>query len=256
MDLSLKGKKALVCGASEGIGLAVAQQLALLGAEVCLVSRSADKLKKALNTLAGTQHDYLALDLASADFIETLKVSKKGPFSILVNNAGGPPAGPLLETKSEAFLQAFQTHLLASHSLAQYIVPQMKSLNEGRIINIISTSLKAPLPNLGLSNTIRSAVGNWAKSLSQELGQFNITVNAVLPGATETARLKNIIEAKALRHEISFDQEKNKMLSEIPLGRFAKAEEVGKVVAFLASPAASYVSGIALAVDGGRTPCF
>lgn len=255
MNIDLKGKKALVCGGSQGIGLATAQELALLGAQVTLISRSGEKLKKALNTLGGTQHDFIECDLTQElPSVVKEKIQKRGPFDILINNAGGPPSGPLLDAKEEDFLAAFSAHLLASHRLAKLLVPGMKEKKAGRIINIVSTSVKAPLAGLGLSNTIRGSVGHWVKSLSQELGAYGITVNAVLPGATLTERLEGIVQAKAQRAGISVEKEKEEMLTQIPLKRFAQASEVGQVVAFLASPAASYISGVALAVDGGRTP--
>jgi len=144
-------------------------------------------------------------------------------------------------------------HLLASHFLAQQFVPMMKAANYGRIINIESTSVKEPIPNLGLSNTVRASVANWAKSIANELAAFNITVNNVLPGTTATSRMDQILQARAEREEISFEASKNKWMSTIPAGRFALPEEIAYAVAFLASPSAAYINGINLPVDGGRT---
>jgi len=170
-----------------------------------------------------------------------------------VNNTGGPPAGPILNAKAEEFLSAFNNHLICNHILVQACADGMKNSGYGRIINVISTSVKQALPNLGVSNTIRAAVGNWAKTLANELGKSGITVNNVLPGATSTQRLSTIIENKALKTNVKNDDVKKEMLHEIPLGRFAEAAEIASAVAFLASPAAAYINGINLPVDGGRT---
>jgi 3-oxoacyl-[acyl-carrier protein] reductase len=175
---------------------------------------------------------------------------------ILVNNTGGPPAGPAHLAKTDEFLSAFNNHLICNHILAQACIDGMKNAKYGRIINIISTSVKQPLANLGVSNTIRAAVANWAKTLAGELGKFNITVNNVLPGATSTVRLKSIIENKSTKTGHALDAVTNEMISEIPMGRFAEASEIANAVAFLASPAASYINGINLPVDGGRTGCL
>ncbi|MGZ3921061.1 MAG: SDR family oxidoreductase, partial [Bacteroidia bacterium] len=152
------------------------------------------------------------------------------------------------------FITAINHHLICNHILVQACMEGMKNTGYGRIVNVISTSVKAPLPNLGVSNTVRAAVGNWAKTMANELGRFGITVNNVLPGATATQRLAGIIEGKASKTNVSNDEVKNEMLHEIPLGRFADPAEVANAVAFLSSPAAAYINGINLPVDGGRTP--
>jgi 3-oxoacyl-[acyl-carrier protein] reductase len=259
MNLDLKNKRALVCGSTQGIGKAVAIELALLGANVTLVARNEQSLKQAKSELHnnGSQlHSYLCVDFNDAAALKELVeqfIQRSGPVNILVNNTGGPPAGPIATAKTEEFLSAFNNHLICNHILAQACIEGMKNNGYGRIVNIISTSVKQPLPNLGVSNTIRAAVGNWAKTLANELGRYGITVNNVLPGATATQRLAGIIENKAIKTTVSADTVKKEMLHEIPLGRFADASEIAAAVAFLASPAGSYINGINLPVDGGRT---
>jgi 3-oxoacyl-[acyl-carrier protein] reductase len=259
MNLDLKNKRAVVCGSTQGIGKAVALELALLGAHVTLIARNEQSLKQTKSELAnnGSQlHSYLCVDFANPAQLKELVeqfIQRTGPVNILVNNTGGPPAGPIASAKPEEFISAFSNHLICNHILAQACIDGMKNSGYGRIINIISTSVKQPLPNLGVSNTIRAAVGNWAKTLANELGKFGITVNNVLPGATATQRLSGIIENKALKNNINNDEVKKEMLHEIPLGRFADASEIANAVAFLASPSASYINGINLPVDGGRT---
>ncbi len=257
MNLDLKGKNALVCGSSKGIGKAAAFELAELGANVTLVSRSADKMAaitKEMARVKGQQHDFLA-----ADFTDTADLRKKvrgltatKPIHILVNNTGGPPAGPITEAELEEFTKAFTTHLICNHLLAKAVLPGMRKEGYGRIINVISTSVKAPLPGLGVSNTVRGAVGNWAKTLANEVGADSITVNNILPGATNTGRLQEIIEKKATATGKSVEAVTTAMQSSIPLQRFAEPGEIGAAIAFLATPAAAYITGVALAVDGGR----
>lgn len=257
MNLDLQGKNALVCGSSKGIGKAAAFELAELGANVTLVSRSADKMvaiTKEMARVPGQQHDFLA-----ADFTDTADLRKKvrgltatKPIHILVNNTGGPPAGPITEAALEEFNKAFTTHLICNHLLAKAVLPGMRKEGYGRIINVISTSVKAPLPGLGVSNTVRGAVGNWAKTLANEVGADGITVNNVLPGATNTGRLQEIIDKKAEKSGKPREEVIADMQNSIPLQRFADPKEVGAAIAFLATPAAAYITGVALAVDGGR----
>jgi 3-oxoacyl-[acyl-carrier protein] reductase len=260
MNLDLKNKRALVCGSTQGIGKASAIELASLGANVTLLARNEEELKKVKAELPsnGSQsHSYLCADFTDPKKLkETVEeyVKSNGPINILVNNTGGPASGPIIEAKTEEFIQTFNNHLICNHILVQACVEGMKSSGYGRIINVISTSVKAPLPNLGVSNTIRAAVGNWSKTLAGELGKFGITVNNVLPGATLTQRLTGIIDAKAKKTEESTDKIKKEMMNEIPMGRFGEASEIANAVAFLASPAASYINGINVPVDGGRTP--
>jgi len=259
MNLNLKGKTAMVCGSTQGIGKASAIELALLGANVVLVARNEESLKqtiKELDNSQGQEHAYLAVDFQQAN---TLKekvesyIATQGAVHILVNNTGGPPSGLIANAKTDEFLSAFNNHLICNHILVQAVVDGMKKAQYGRIINVISTSVKIPLKNLGVSNTIRAAVANWSKTLANEVASFGITVNNVLPGATLTGRLQNIIENKSKNTGESINEIKNEMEGEIPLGRFAEASEIANAVAFLASPAASYITGINVPVDGGRT---
>jgi 3-oxoacyl-[acyl-carrier protein] reductase len=258
MNLSLVGKNALVCGSSKGIGKAAALELATLGATVTLVSRSSETMAdivQELNQEHEQAHDFLVADFSDSDDLKKkikMLVMKK-PIHILVNNTGGPPGGPIVEAEPGAFIQAFHNHLICNHILTQAVIKGMKESGYGRIINIISTSVKQPLDGLGVSNTIRGAVANWAKTMANELGPHGITVNNVLPGATETERLQQILENKAGKTNQSIENVTATMKNAVPLKRFAKPEEIAAAVAFLASPAAAYVNGINLPVDGGRT---
>lgn len=262
MNLDLKGKKAIVCGSTQGIGKAAAIALADLGASVILVARNAEFLinvMSELNTSCGQDHDYICADF---NFPAELKVKieqyieEKGDVQILINNTGGPSGGAIIEAKTDEFIHAFYSHLICNHIMVQTLADGMKKSGYGRIINIISTSVKQPLKGLGVSNTIRAAVANWSKTMSLELGPFGITVNNVLPGATNTARLSTLLEAKSKKTGHAIEQLKKEMLEEIPAGRFADAKEIADAVAFLASPSASYINGINLPVDGGRTGCL
>lgn len=259
MIWQLEGKNALVCGSTAGIGLATAQELAKLGARITLMARDESKLQQVkglLQQISDKSHDYIVADFNSyrnvAAGIDAYLKTHEG-FHILVNNNGGPPAGPITEAQPEAFQAAFEQHVLCNQVLVQAVVPGMKALGYGRIINIISTSVKLPLHGLGVSNTIRAAVGNWAKTLANELGRFGITVNNVLPGATRTGRLEQIIGNKASKSGRDTDAVETEMLAEIPMARFAQPEEIAWAVCYLASPAAAYVNGINIPVDGGRT---
>ena len=258
MNLDLSHKTAIVCGSTQGIGKATADELARLGAKIILIARNEEKLKNViggLDTSEGQEHEYLVADFSKADELrQKLEEFLPGKaVHILVNNTGGPSGGPANEAQIEEFRIAFNMHLICNHILAQSVIGPMKEAGYGRIINIISTSVKQPLPNLGVSNTIRGAVANWSKTLANELGQFNITVNNVLPGATNTSRLKEIIQAKADKTGKSYDDILNEMSQASPMKRVAQPEEIANAVAFLASPAASYINGINIPVDGGRT---
>ena len=262
MNLDLSGKTAIVCGSTQGIGKASATELAALGANIVLVARNEAALKetiKELDASKGQKHDFLAVDFQTPsilrDKVENY-IATHGPVHILVNNTGGPPGGLIQNAKVDEFVQAFNNHLVCNHILVQAILQGMKDAKYGRIINIISTSVKIPLKNLGVSNTIRAAVANWSKTLANELASYGITVNNVLPGATLTSRLNTIIENKSKNTGESLNEIKNEMESEIPLGRFAEPPEIANAVAFLASPAASYITGINVPVDGGRTGCL
>lgn len=258
MNLDLKGKNALVCGSTQGIGRASAIELALLGASVTLLARNEVKLKETIGNLAtgqGQKHNYLVADFSSTDYLKAVVEGHvaSNAVHILVNNTGGPPGGPALTASLDEFTKAFSNHLLCNQILVQAVVPSMKKDNYGRIINIISTSVKMPIKGLGVSNTIRGAVANWSKTLATELGPFGITVNNVLPGASMTGRLEAIIRDRAAKQNKTIEQVTNEMIAEIPAGRISSSEEVAAAVAFLATPAAGYINGINLPVDGGRT---
>lgn len=258
MDLNLQGKNALVGGSSKGIGKAIAIELAALGANVILVSRTAEVLAQVAHELPhehGQNHEFLMADYTDLDDLsaKVRGVASERPIHILVNNTGGPAGGPILEANAEAFLKAFHKHVLCNQLLVQILSPGMIRENYGRIINVISTSVKAPLDNLGVSNTIRAAVANWAKTIANELGRYGITVNNILPGMTETERLWEIVENNAKKGNLDKDLVAERMKKEIPLGRFGKPAEIAAAAAFLASPAAAYITGTNVTVDGGRT---
>lgn len=258
MDLNLAGRHALVCGASEGIGRAAAQELALLGASVSVLARTASKLEQVaagLPKLApGQLHGFIVADVADTEALRAQVQALAGqrPVHILVNNSGGPPGGRAVDAAADAYLDAFQRHLLANHALVGTVLPGMQAAGWGRIINVISTSVYEPIPNLGVSNTIRGAVASWAKTLSRELAAEGITVNNVLPGYTRTRRLAQILADRSAASGRSEADVAGAMLATVPAARFADAEEIGSVIAFLCTPAAAYVNGQSLAVDGGR----
>lgn len=260
MNLDLKGKNAMVCGSTQGIGHAAAHAIAGLGANVILVARNEEKLEKvrgSLPTDQGQLHSWVSADFSKPrnlqDRLAAWASTFTDPVHILVNNTGGPPGGPAHTADLEAFRTAFNQHLICNHILVQQLLPGMRQAGYGRIINVISTSVKQPLHNLGVSNTTRGAVANWAKTLANELGPYGITVNNVLPGATSTERLFSIIRNKAEKNGISVDEAAAGMKKSIPAGRFARPEEVANAIAFLSSEAAAYINGINLPVDGGRT---
>ncbi|MFN3528735.1 MAG: SDR family oxidoreductase [Bacteroidia bacterium] len=259
LQTDLTGKTALVGGATQGIGRATAMLLAAQGANVVVMARNADSLLETLQALPNTgeqEHGFLACDFSDTAMLQNVLAAWTGggmKAHILVNNTGGPPAGPIHSAKLVEFETAFRQHLLANHLLAQAVLPGMKEAGYGRIINVISTSVKLPLKGLGVSNTIRAAVANWAKTLSNEVASHGITVNNVLPGATRTGRLEQIIHNKATKSGLEAADVASDMLAEIPAGRFAEPEEIAAAIAFLASPAAAYINGINLPVDGGRT---
>jgi 3-oxoacyl-[acyl-carrier protein] reductase len=257
MNLNLNNRHALVCGSTAGIGKATALALAKEGAIVTLIARNEDKLKATLAELPQhRKHDYIVADFSNPSELKKkvdIYIKANHGFHILVNNTGGPAGGPVFSAEIEAFEQAFTQHLKCNHVLAQATVPFMKSEAYGRIINVISTSVKQPLDGLGVSNTIRGAVANWSKTLANELGQFGITVNNVLPGATGTERLTEIIKNKSTKSGTTEEEAAKAMKSAVPAKRFAKPEELADAITFLASERAAYINGINLPVDGGRT---
>lgn len=261
MNLDLKNKNAMICGGSAGIGEASAQELARLGATITLVARNEDKLKNSVETLEttnGQQHDYIVADFTNPEVLKEKvhAATQNKNYHVLINNTGGPKGGPIFSAETSEFVNAFSMHLVCNQILVQAIVPGMKEDGYGRIINIISTSVKQPIDGLGVSNTIRGAVASWSKTMANELGQFGITVNNVLPGFTATDRLDSILDNAAKRFDGSVEKAASFMKSLVPAQRFAEPEELANAVAFLASPAAGYINGINLAVDGGRTKCL
>lgn len=258
LSLDLKGKTALVAGSTQGIGLATARSLASLGARCFLIARNEKALKEAvatLDTAGGQEHGYLVADFSRPEDVKATITGFAATHQvhILVNNSGGPAAGPVVSATEEAFLSAFNQHLICNHILTTALIPGMKEAGYGRVINIISTSVKIPLKGLGVSNTIRGAVASWAKTMANELASFGITVNNILPGATATGRLESIINNKAGKTGAPKEEVTHEMLEEIPAGRFGQPEEIASVAAFLATPAAAYVNGTSIPVDGGRT---
>jgi 3-oxoacyl-[acyl-carrier protein] reductase len=258
MNLSLEGKYAVICGSTQGIGLAIAEELALLGANCTLIARNEEALKDVIHELdiaLRQRHGYLVADFNKPNEVKKVIEThvKQNPVHILINNTGGPPGGPITEATEEAFLNTFNQHLICNHILTKAVIPSMKKEGYGRIINIISTSVKIPLKNLGVSNTIRGAVASWAKTMANELGEFNITVNNILPGFTRTKRLDMVIDNIAKTKNLTTTDAEKEMQQEIPMKRFAEPVEIAALAAFLASPAASYVNGTSIPVDGGRT---
>ena len=255
MELGLQNKNALVCGSTQGIGKATAISLAKEGVNITLIARNETVLQEVLKELPqnGQQkHGYLVADFSKPDQVKEV-VSTNKRFHILINNTGGPKSGAIINASVEEFSAAFQMHVLVNQILVQAVVPFMKKQCFGRIINIISTSVKEPIPGLGVSNTIRNAVANWSKTMAGELAEFGITMNNVLPGFTDTARLDQIIKIKAAGANTSEEKMAQIMKDYVPAKRFAKPEETANAVTFLASDSASYITGVNLPVDGGRT---
>lgn len=258
MTIDFTNKNAIVCGSTAGIGKATAIQLAKSGATVTLVARNEEKLKKVLSELhtdKQQKHDYLVADFTNPDELKTKieKVASKKNYHILINNTGGPKGGPIVSANPEEFTKAFSMHVVCNQILVQALVSGMKSENFGRIINIISTSVKQPIDNLGVSNTIRGAVASWSKTMANELGALGITVNNVLPGFTATGRLDDVIENRVKPSGKSAEEVAEMMKNSVPAKRFGKPEELAQAIVFLASDAAGYINGINLPVDGGRT---
>ena len=258
MNVSLENKNAVVCGSTQGIGKAIAMQFAASGANVVLIARNEELLRSVLRGLPASKnqnHNFIAVDFSEPESLRTkIKnfVAENPPVHILVNNTGGPKSGEAYKAGTDEYESAFKNHLICNQILVQAVIEGMKKEKYGRIINIISTSVKQPIKNLGVSNTIRAAVAAWSKTLSAELAQFGITVNNILPGATNTQRLYSLFEARAKAGGKTVEDIKQEWMSEIPAGRFAEPEELAYAAAFLASPLAGYINGINLPVDGGR----
>ncbi|MBC8255704.1 MAG: SDR family oxidoreductase [Candidatus Marinimicrobia bacterium] len=262
LTTSLNGLNALICGGTSGIGKATAIEFSKLGVNVTLFARNEEKLESTLEMLKndGNQsYQYLVGDFDNCDGIKSTienHINAGNQFHILINNSGGPKGGPIFDADVSEFTGAFNRHLICNHILFQALYSGMKQFNFGRVINIISTSVKQPIPGLGVSNTIRGAVASWAKTLSFEVAKDGITVNNILPGFTDTERLGSLIDAKSNAGNISVDAVAEAMKKTVPVGRFGKPEETAKAIAFLVSPSAGYINGVSLAVDGGRLSCI
>ena len=262
MTFNFSGKRSVVCGSTQGMGKATALLFSELGAEVILVARNRDSLQNVLSELStshGQTHDSLCADFSNPDELKRAinnYAIRNPPIHILVNNTGGPAPGEIAQAHSDDFLEGLNKHLICNQFLSQALIPGMKKEKYGRIINIISTSVKQPIKGLGVSNTIRGAVASWAKTLSSEVAPYGITVNNLLPGATNTERLYSLFESIAEKRNVSPDEVKAEWIKEIPSGRIAEPIEMAHAIAFLASPFAGYINGINLPVDGGRLQCL
>ena len=254
-DRTLEGRRAVACGSTQGIGLACAIALAERGAAVTLFARDAERLEESVGRLPGGGHRFRAVDFNDTAALREAARAEAGagPVHVLLNNTGGPPGGPIVEATPEAFLAAFGAHLIGSHVLVQAFLPGMKEARYGRILNVISTSVKQPIPGLGVSNTVRAAVAAWAKTLSVEVAPFGITVNNLLPGYTRTRRLETIAAARAKAAATTPETILAALEKEVPAGRFGEPGELAALAAFLAGPEAAYVNGTSIPVDGGRT---
>ncbi|WP_158795985.1 SDR family oxidoreductase [Pedobacter sp. L105] len=259
MNLSLTNKNAVICGSTQGIGLATAIVLAGLGANCILIARNEESLILALQQLPtdkGQLHNYAVADFSKPDTVKGVieKIIAATAVQILINNSGGPKPGPIVDASASDFQEAFSQHLICNQILTTAVLPGMKTAKYGRIINVVSTSIRTPLANLGVSNTIRAAVASWAKTLANEVGKDHITVNNVLPGFIRTKRYESLLKATAEKENIPQEAVENNFVNTIPLARIGEAEDIGNMIAFLASPAAAYITGTSIPVDGGRTP--
>lgn len=259
IEISLQNKTALICGSSQGIGFAIAEAFAKAGANCLLLSRNEEALKQALKSLpvvSNTQkHEIIVADLSDMGSVDELagELKMRGTIHILVNNSGGPKPGPITDAEPADFLAAFQQHIIAAQKLVQALLPGMKEGRYGRILNVISTSVRIPIANLGVSNTTRGAMASWAKSLSNEVAADGITVNNLLPGLTNTQRLHSLIQAEARRLDKTEEEIRSGMINSIPAKRFGDPSELANLACFLASPLAAYINGNSITVDGGRT---
>lgn len=255
MDLDLTNKRALVCGSSQGMGKAIAKELARHGAKVTLFARNKNLLEEVLEELEGAGHNYIVADFDKLDQVkkEVSEALKGGDYHLLINNTGGPAPGSLVESTIDQFEVALTRHLYVSQSLVQLLLDGMKMANYGRIVNIISTSVKVPILNLGVSNTVRGAMASWAKTLANELGPHGITVNNILPGFINTGRIESLIKNKSNASSLTPQEVRSTMEQSIPAQRFGEPEEIAAYATFLCSPSGAYINGTSLRVDGGRT---
>lgn len=252
----LQGKKVLVCGASQGIGRAVAKVLAESGARVFALARRAEELDSLVQDLALLNplenHLAIACDMANLSQLES-KLSPHLGFDILIHNLAGPKAGSLIEAEIAELQAALNIHLSSAHKIMQMNFPYMKKQNWGRLINIVSTSVKIPIANLGVSNTVRGAMANWSKTMANELGPFGITVNNILPGYTRTPRFESLKKNTAMSKSESEENVELAWINSTPVRRIGEPEDIAHAVLFLASREASFINGVNLPVDGGRT---
>ena len=247
---ALGGQTALVCGASKGIGRACALMLARAGARVVACARSQTDLDSLVAEMHGDGHEAVVLDLEDIEAVRQA-MSSRGDVQIVVNNSGGPPGGALLENTPEDFEGPFRRHLHAAHTIVQMLSPGMKKAGSGRIVNIISTSVREPIDNIGLSNTLRGAMASWSKSLSRELDPC-ITINNILPGFTDTDRLDSLASSISERTGSPVEDITEGWLSGVPIQRLVDPLETAVAVTFLCLPSSGAIRGVSLAIDGGR----
>lgn len=259
MKLSLINKHAIVCGSTDGIGKASALLLAKQGCEITLVARNQNKLNSTLSELNkehNQEHHSICTDFDDPSDLKnkiTMHIeSLDKSVDILVNNSGGPHGGPLIEAEEDEFRTAFERLLICNHIMVKAVFPGMEKNGSGRIINIISTSVKQVIPGLGVSNTIRGSVAQWGKTLALELGANGICVNNILPGYTSTARLKDLAESKAHSLGVNVADIRKQWEENTSLKRLGTPDEIANTVLFLASDESSYVTGHNFSVDGGR----
>ncbi|HIE62941.1 MAG: short-chain dehydrogenase [Methanobacteriota archaeon] len=246
----LAGRTALVCGASKGIGRASAMMLARAGARVIACARSAEVLDELIGELHGSGHETLVLDLEDVEAVREV-VLGLGVVDIVINNAGGPPGGPLLGNNLDEFEGPFARHLHAAHTIAQILAPRMAATGYGRFVNIISTSVREPIDNIGLSNTLRGAMASWSKSLSRELDPC-VTINNIMPGFTDTARLGSLAGSISERTGKTVEEVRETWMNSVPIQRLVDPVETAAAVTFLCLPSSGAIRGVSLAVDGGR----